>query len=73
MLLVQGGADGPRVFFRDEWGEMHDFIARPGTDGPKEEAPYVARELIVGRAVLVFWPLWPFTHDPAIWRLKFVR
>lgn len=72
-IVVQGGADGPRYFFRDEWGELHDFVARPGTQGPNEEAPYVARELIVGRAVLVFWPLWPFTGDPAIWRLKFVR
>lgn len=72
-IQVQGGPEGPRVFFRDEWGELHTFIARPGSLGPQEEAPYVARELIVGRAVLVFWPLWPFTGDFAIWRLRFVR
>lgn len=72
-IQVQGGVLGPRVFFRDEWGEMHTFIAKPGTLGAQEEAPYVARELVVGRAVLVFWPLWPFTGDPGIWRLKFVR
>lgn len=72
-IQVQGGAEGPRVFFRDEWGELHTFVAKPGSLGPQEEAPYVARELIVGRAVLVFWPLWPFTGDFAIWRLKFVR
>lgn len=72
-IQVQGGTEGPRVFFRDEWGELHDFVAKPGSLGPQEEAPYVPRQLIVGRAVLVFWPLWPFTGDFSIWRLKFVR
>jgi len=72
-IQVSGGPEGPRVYFRDEWGEMHTFIVKPGNLGPQEEAPYVARQLIVGRAILVFWPLWPFTGDAAIWRLKFVR
>lgn len=72
-IQVQGGAAGPRIFLRDEWGDLHTFIATPGTHGPHEEAPFVPRELVVGRAVLVFWPLWPFTGDPGIWRLKFVR
>jgi signal peptidase I len=72
-IQVQGGPEGPRVFFRDEWGELHTFVARPGSLGPQEDAPFVDRQLIVGRAVLVFWPLWPFTGDLGIWRLKFVR
>ncbi len=73
-IQVQGGPEGPRVYFRDEWGELHNFVAKPGSLATQmEEAPYVARQLIVGRAVLVFWPLWPFTGDAAIWRLKFVR
>jgi len=72
-IQLPGGASGPRVFFRDEWGDLHTFILGPGTLGEQEEAPFVPRELVVGRAVLVFWPLWPFTGDPGIWRLKFVR
>jgi len=72
-IQVPGGPEGQRIFFRDEWGELHTFVARPGSLGLPEDAPYVARELIVGRAVLVFWPLWPFTGDVGIWRLKFVR
>jgi len=72
-IQVPGGPEGPRVFFRDEWGELHSFVARAGSLGAQEEAPYVPRELVVGRAVLVFWPLWPFTADAAIWRLKWVH
>lgn len=73
-IQVQGGPEGPHVYFRDEWGELHDFVAKPGSLAPQmEDAPYVDRQLIVGRAVLVFWPLWPFTGDVGIWRLKFVR
>ncbi len=72
-VQVQGGPEGPRVFFRDEWGELHTFIARPGSLGPQEDAPLVRRELIVGRAVLVFWPQWPFTGDIRVWRLCWVR
>jgi hypothetical protein len=33
----------------------------------------VPRELIVGRAVLVFWPLGPFAGDWRIWRLQWAR
>jgi signal peptidase I len=79
-IQVQGGPDGPRIFLRDEWGELHTFLAKPGCLGPQEEAPYVARNLIVGRAVLVFWPqtmLWPGNWGdpavPAVWRLKWVH
>jgi len=54
-------ADGsPGIRFRDEWGEMHWF-ARQG--GPRESlpgnAPLVPRELVLGRAVAVFWPIRP--------------
>jgi signal peptidase I len=66
-------AGGPRVYFRDEWGELHDFPLEKGSLGPQEEAPYVPRELIVGRAVLVFWPLGPFAGDWRIWRLQWAR
>jgi hypothetical protein len=72
-IVVPGGGDGARMFFRDEWGELHTFLLRDATEGPRVDAPYVPRELVVGRAVLVFWPLWPFTGDLGIWRLQFVR
>jgi len=60
----------PRVFFRDEWGERHDFPLRNSQRGTPEPAPFVPRELIAGRAVLVFWPMAPALD---VWRLKFVR
>ena len=64
---------GTRVFLRDEWGELHDFKFEHGSLGPQEEAPFVPRQLIVGRAVLVFWPLGPFAGDWRIWRLQWAR
>lgn len=56
--------DGPRTWIRDEWGEVWEFpSARELPLGPGQmltPAPVVPRELIVGRAVFVFWPLKPF-------------
>lgn len=72
-VVVAGGDGGARVFFRDEWGELHTFLMRAASEGARVDAPYVPRELIVGRAVLVFWPIWPFTGDFGIWRMRFVR
>lgn len=65
--------DGSRVFLRDEWGELHNFRLERGSLGPQEDAPFVPRELVVGRAVLVFWPLGPFAGDWRIWRLQWAR
>ncbi len=54
---------GPRTWIRDEWGEMHEFPSaserplQPGTF--RTTVHLVPRELIVGRAVFVFWPLSP--------------
>jgi hypothetical protein len=78
---VVGGAEGPRVFFRDEWGELHTFLAREAQLGPSRElAPFVPRHLVTGRALIVFWPLtalWPpnWFDDatPVVWRLKWIR
>ena len=67
-----GEVGGPRMFFRDEWGELHTFLKGESETGPPLEAPYVPRELIVGRAVLVFWPNWPF-DGLGVWRLKWAR
>ena len=60
------------TFFRDEWGERYSFPSsakRPVVGGSGERAPFVPRELIAGRALLVFWPLAPWK---GILRLKWV-
>lgn len=62
------------TWFRDEWGEMHVFPQSselPAADGLAGiSAPFVPRELILGRAVLVFWPFMPGLD---IWRLQWIR
>jgi signal peptidase I len=70
-IRVTGDPAGTRVFLRDEWGELHHFLEREATRGETLPAPFVPRELIVGRAVLVFWPLW--TGDTGVVRLKWAR
>jgi signal peptidase I len=60
------------TFFRDEWGERYSFPSsakRPVPGASGERAPFVPRELIAGRALLVFWPLAPWK---GILRLKWV-
>ena len=69
-LPVPGGAEGPQIFFRDEWGERHVFGARAGNRLDDESAPFVPRELMTGRALLVFWP---FVPSLDVWRLKWIR
>jgi hypothetical protein len=71
-LKVTGEPGGPRYFFRDEWGELHTFLEREMERGEPVPCPFVPRELVVGRAVLVFWPNWPF-DGLGVWRLKWVR
>jgi signal peptidase I len=50
------------------------FLPADGGDGqagwrpPEEKVPFVPREHVVGRALLVFWPIWPLQH-----RLGFIR
>jgi signal peptidase I len=70
---IPGEAEGMRMFFRDEWGELHTFFPKPGSGPEFEQAPFVPRNLIVGRAVIVFWPLWPFVPDLEMSRIKFVH
>jgi signal peptidase I len=69
---VPGEAGGPRLFFRDEWGELHTFLQQEAERGDPIAAPFVPRELIVGRALLVFWPNNPF-NGMDVWRLKWAR
>ena len=69
---VSGEAGGPRLFFRDEWGELHTFLQSEAERLDPVVAPYVPRELVVGRALLVFWPNNPF-NGLGVWRLKWAR
>ena len=56
--------------FRDEWGEEHWFATTDGRQGLQASSPLVARELIQGRALAVFWPLKP---HKGIWRLAWLH
>lgn len=56
-----GYETGPRVRFRDVFGETWwlDGPGVPFANPPSENAPFVPRHLIQGRALAVFWPLSP--------------
>jgi len=62
------------TWFRDEWGEMHVFPQSSELEVPEGlagiSAPLVPRDLILGRAVLVFWPLVPGLD---VWRLHWIH
>lgn len=62
--------EGMTTFFRDEWGELWNFPTHSATKAAPEAAPLVARELICGRAVFVFWPISP-SYDA--YRLRWVH
>jgi signal peptidase I len=73
-------ADGARLFFRDEWGELHDFPKKTATEGPRTAAGFVPRNLITGRAIIVFWPLnwlwpgdWGDSRVPKVTRLRWIH
>ncbi|WP_145062608.1 signal peptidase I [Engelhardtia mirabilis] len=73
---------GEVVRFTDEWGNNHLLQTKPGlqaelpdwlvpvTNLGGERSPFIDRELIVGRALAVFWPLAP---HKGIYRLRWVR
>lgn len=67
---VAGGPEGTRVFLRDEWGELHTFPARTATKEQAEPAPLVARTMITGRALAVFWPFVPSLN---VWRIQWIH
>jgi len=76
--LDAGGSSGGVTWFRDEFGELHTWPtarveAVPATSLPaaeSEEVALVPRDLITGRAVVVFWPLKP---TMLLWRLKWIH
>jgi len=58
------------VAFRDVWGETHWFADSAAVPDPPENAPLVPRELILGRAVAIFWPIHPWK---GLWRLDWLH
>lgn len=69
---VPGGDHGTELWFRDEWGELHHAPENAvlHADPSSERAPFVPREQITGRAVLVFWPI---KLGRKMWRLQWIR
>jgi signal peptidase I len=68
--LGYGEPGGPRLTFVDEFGETHWYAADAVDLLESEAAPFVPQEMILGRALAVFWPIAPFRD---IVRLKWVR
>ncbi len=68
--LVVGRPGGPELWMVDEWGEMLRMPRSDVQELSPEDAPFVERSLIVGRAIAVFWPIQP---QKSVWRLKWVR
>lgn len=62
------------IYFRDEHGELHSAPWGLSQGSPEElepeHAPFVPRELVTGRAVVVFWP---FKWDLKLWRLRWIH
>lgn len=67
---VRGADDGATMLFRDELGELRWYPVSDIKKLPEIAAPLVGREAIVGRAVLVVWPLSP---QQGVYRVKWVR
>jgi signal peptidase I len=67
---VVGNGEAALVFLRDAQGELHSFRQDEVDELPRQPAPFVPLESIVGRAVLVVWPLDPINN---VYRLKWVR
>jgi signal peptidase I len=68
--VTQNTFEDPMTWFRDEWGELHTFPSATSEVLEPIQAPLVPRELITGRALLVFWPISPGLR---LWRLKWVH
>lgn len=61
---------GPTTWFRDEWGEAFVLPSADVRTLAPVDAPFVPRELITGRALLVFWP---FSWEHRLVRLKWIH
>jgi signal peptidase I len=69
-IQIPGDPRGARVFLRDEWGDLHTFMSTESATANLEWAPFVRRDMILGRAVAVFWP---FSFKYKVWRLQWVH
>jgi len=69
-MIVRGSEGGPEIYFHDEWGERRHFKSTEALQRTFPEEPFVTRELITGRALVVFWP---FSPRMGVYRLKWVR
>ena len=69
-IQIPGDPQGSRVFLRDEWGDLHTFVSDESATANLEWAPFVRRDMILGRAVAVFWP---FSFKYKVWRLQWVH
>lgn len=58
------------VFFQDELGERWVFQNPPATQLEREFSSFVPRSMILGRAVMVVWPLSP---GRGVYRIQWVR
>lgn len=67
---VGGRGGAGTLFFRDELGELRWYADTDFKRLPDVAAPLVDRAAIVGRAVLVVWPLSP---KLGVYRVKWVR
>ena len=65
-----GEGDDRSVFFRDQLGELRVYRENEVEELDLVPSPLVSRDSIVGRAVLVVWPLSP---SNGVYRVKWVR
>jgi signal peptidase I len=68
--VVTGQEGGPQIFFTDQFGERHHFAQSEAVRETYENAPFVKRELMTGRALLVFWPMSP---SLGVYRLQWIH
>lgn len=61
---------GATTWFRDQWGELSVLPSQNCRVLPPENAPFVPRELMTGRGLLVFWP---FSWEHRLVRLKWIH
>jgi len=61
---------GSTTWFRDQWGELFVLPTQDCRALPAENSPLVPRELMTGRALLVFWP---FSWEHRVARLKWIH
>ncbi len=67
---VTGGPGGTEQWFRDEYGELHHWKKAQAKHVGFIPVSFVPRELITGRAVVVFWPIKPSFK---LWRLAWIH